>query len=440
MESRQGAGVWKHRKADGAVIEMEVVTTSSRRLGRASWLSVGIDLTARRVAERALAASEERLRQSQKMEAIGAFAGGIAHDFNNLLTGMLGYCDLALSDMEADAAPRADVEEIRGLALRGADLTRQILAVSRKGVVQPAYLDPNGVVRGLDRLLRRVIGEHIILQTELAENVGSVYADAAQLEQVLLNLAANARDAMRSGGNLRIATRPLAQPEALHMGVSPEREWVAISVHDTGTGMSAETRQRIFEPFFTTKERGKGTGLGLALAYGMMEQAGGVIRVESEEGQGSSFHLVLPRHTPRETPPSVESEDVAAMRGGETILVAEDEDSVRAVVTATLASRGYNVLAAADGEAALVLAQQYPQRIDLLLTDVVMPGMNGRELAETMVRERPDVRVLFASGYTDDESLLQGIRTDELSFIQKPFSPADLVRRVRGLLDTVGAG
>ena len=438
MESRQGTGVWKHRKADGGVIEMEVVTTSSRRLGRASWLSVGIDLTARRAAERALATSEERLRQSQKMEAIGAFAGGIAHDFNNLLTGMLGYCDLALSDMEPDAVPRADVEEIRGLALRGADLTRQILALSRKGVVQPAYLDPNSVVRGLDRLLRRVIGEHISLHTELTENVGAVFVDAAQLEQVLLNLAANARDAMPSGGNLRIVTRSLAPHDAQSLGVGADRDWLAISVHDTGSGMSDETRQRIFEPFFTTKERGKGTGLGLALAYGMMEQAGGVIRVESAEGVGSTFHLVLPRHAYRSPPATLEATSVATMRGSETILVAEDEDSVRAVVTATLASRGYNVLAAADGEGALLLAQQYPGRIDMLLTDVVMPGMNGRELAETMTCERPDVRVLFASGYTDDESLLQGIRTDELSFLQKPFSPADLVRRVRELLDMVG--
>jgi len=224
------------------------------------------------------------------------------------------------------------------------------------------------------------------------------------------------------------------------MGVAADKEWVAITVHDTGTGMSDEIRQRIFEPFFTTKERGKGTGLGLALAYGMMEQAGGVIRVESVEGTGSSFHLVLPRHAQRDTPQATEATNVATMRGTETILVAEDEDSVRAVVTATLASRGYNVLAAVDGETALVLAQQYPHRIDLLLTDVVMPGINGRELAETMSRERPDVRVLYASGYTDDESLLQGIRTDELSFLQKPFSPADLVRRVRGLLDTVNAG
>jgi two-component system cell cycle sensor histidine kinase/response regulator CckA len=441
LESRQGAGVWKHRKADGTLIEMEVVTTSSRRLGRASWLSVGIDVTARRAAERALVASEEQLRQSQKMEAIGAFAGGIAHDFNNLLTGMLGYCDLALEATGPDQAPYADIEEVRGLALRGADLTRQILAVSRKQVVQPAYIDPNSVVRGLDRLLRRVIGEHITFRTELAPDIGAVYADAGQLEQVLLNLAANARDAMPDGGTLRIVTRALDAGEAHAFGVSSERRWLALSVHDTGTGMTDDVRQRVFEPFFTTKDRGKGTGLGLALAYGMMDQAGGVIRLETAPGEGATFHLILPSHarTVAEAAPAVS--DVTMLRGTETILVAEDEDSVRAVTTAALASRGYNVLAAADGESALVLARQFPHPIDLLLTDVVMPGINGRELAELLYRERPDIRVLFASGYTDDASLLHGIRTDELSFLQKPFSPADLARRVRSLLDaTVRAG
>jgi hypothetical protein len=435
LESRQGAGVWKHRTADGTLIDMDVVTTSSRRLGRASWLSVGIDVTARRAAERALMASEEQLRQSQKMEAIGAFAGGIAHDFNNLLTGMLGYCDLALDAMEPAQASYADIEEIRGLALRGADLTRQILAVSRKQVVQPAYIDPNAVVRGLDRLLRRVIGEHITFLTELSPEIGSVYADAGQLEQVLLNLAANARDAMPDGGTLRIVTRPLGNCEVKAFGVSTEKSWLALSVHDTGTGMSPEVRERVFEPFFTTKERGKGTGLGLALAYGMMDQAGGVIRLDTAPGEGATFHLILPSHVRTVAVAAEETADVGSLRGTETILVAEDEDSVRAVTTAALASRGYNVLAAADGESALVLARQYPHTIDLLLTDVVMPGINGRELAELMICERADLRVLFVSGYTDDASLLHGIRTDELSFLQKPFSPVDLIRRVRSMLD-----
>jgi two-component system, cell cycle sensor histidine kinase and response regulator CckA len=374
------------------------------------------------------------------MEAIGAFAGG-AHDFNNLLTGMLGYCDLALDATEPHHASYADIEEIRGLALRGADLTKQILAVSRKQVVQPAFIDPNGVVRGLDRLLRRVIGEHITFRTELSPDIGSVYADAGQLEQVLLNLAANARDAMPEGGTLRIVTRALDADEARTFGVASEKSWLTISVRDTGTGMTADVRERVFEPFFTTKDRGKGTGLGLALAYGMMEQAGGVIRLETAPGEGATFHLILPSH-PRTVAVTKEvTSDTSTLRGSETILVAEDEDSVRAVTTAALASRGYNVLAAADGESALVLARQYPHIIDLLLTDVVMPGINGRELAELMTQERPDLRVLFASGYTDDASLLHGIRTDELSFLQKPFSPADLVRRVRSLLDaTVRAG
>ena len=441
LESRQGAGMWQHRKSDGTVVEMEVVTTSSRRLGRASWLSVGIDVTARRVAERALLASEEQLRQSQKMEAIGAFAGGIAHDFNNLLTGMLGYCDLALDGIEPQHESYADLEEIRSLALRGADLTRQILAVSRKQVVQPTFIDPNTVVRGLNRLLRRVIDEHIAFETDLADDLGAVYADVGQLEQVLLNLAANARDAMPTGGTFHIGTRMLTSRDATAFGLAADTHWVDILVRDTGSGMTDQVRQRIFEPFFTTKERGKGTGLGLALAYGMVEQAGGVIRVDTAPGAGATFHLVLPHHECPVVPALVTSADVSTLRGTETILVAEDEDSVRAVATATLASRGYNVLAAKDGEAALLFARQYPHRIDLLLTDVVMPGINGRELAETMTRERPDILVLFASGYTDDASLLQGIRTDELSFLQKPFSPADLMRRVRNLLDaSVRAG
>ncbi|HYW32996.1 MAG TPA: ATP-binding protein [Gemmatimonas sp.] len=435
MESRQAAGVWTHRKADGSAVEMEVVTTSSRRLGRASWLSVGIDVTARRAAERALAASEEQLRQSQKMEAIGAFAGGIAHDFNNLLTGMLGYCDLALAGMESTDPAHADIEEIRALALRAADLTRQILVVSRKQVVQPAFVDPNDAVRGLNRLLGRVVGEHITLRTQLADDTGSVFADAGQLEQVLLNLAANARDAMPNGGTITIRTRLLASVDAAALGVKPSMRWVAISVSDTGTGMSESVRSRIFEPFFTTKERGKGTGLGLALAYGMMEQAGGTIRVDTAPDLGSTFHLLLPYHDRPVARTPDEPTDGMGLRGAETVLIAEDEDSVRAVATATLAARGYTVIAANDGESALALSRDYSQRIDLLLTDIVMPGINGRELAETLVRERADLRVLYTSGYTDDESLMQGVRTDELSFLQKPFTPADLTRRVRSLLD-----
>lgn len=434
-EARQNAGMWMHRTSDGRQIEMEVVTTSSRRLGRASWLSVGIDITARRAAERALALSEEQLRQSQKMEAVGAFAGGISHDFNNLLTGILGYCDLALSELTPRSEAHNDVNEIRTLAFRGADLTRQILAVSRKQVMQPTVLDPNAVVLGLDRLLRRLIGEHIVLETRLGEHIGCIWADAGQLEQVLLNLCANARDAMPAGGTLSVETGNVLPSVVLARGLSVETPWVTIRVSDTGSGMTEQLRRRIFEPFFTTKPRGKGTGLGLALAYAMVEQSGGEIHVESELDIGTTFELFFPMRDATVAPPNAEPPVHEVLTGDETILFTEDEDGVRAVATAALQRRGYRVLSATDGESALEIARTFPHRIDLLLTDVVMPRMNGRELAEAFERQRPEARVLFASGYTDDASLLHGIRTDELSFLQKPFTTTELLRRVRSVLD-----
>ncbi len=434
-EARQSAGTWTHRSADGRRMEMEVVTTSSRRLGRASWLSVGIDVTARRQAERALAASEEQLRQAQKMEAIGAFAGGISHDFNNLLTGILGYCDLALLDLGPGDSAHHDVSEIRALSMRGADLTRQILAVSRKQVMQPVLLDANEVVRGLDRLLSRLIGEHIVLETQLEDNMGFIRADPGQLEQVLLNLSANARDAMPTGGTLRIQSATMSPSAAQTLGLSTTSPWMMLRVSDTGCGMTDEVRQRVFEPFFTTKPRGKGTGLGLALAYAMVEQSGGTIHVESMVDIGTTFMLCFPTFAtaaiPLNSAPSVQE----YLCGTETILLTEDEDSVRAVTTAALERRGYRVLGAPDGEAALQIARSYPEPIHLLLTDVVMPRMNGRELAEAFERHRPETRVLFASGYTDDASLLHGIRTDELSFLHKPFTATQLLQRVRGALD-----
>ncbi len=434
-EARQAAGIWRHRKQSGEQMEMEVVTTSSRRLGRASWLSVGIDVTARRAAERALAVSEEQLRQSQKMEAIGAFAGGISHDFNNLLTGMLGYCDLVLSEIPPDSTIHADVGEIRALALRGADLTKQILAVSRKQVVQPSLLDPNDVVRGLDRLLRRLIGEHITLETRLGDDAGHIMADAGQLEQVLLNLCANARDAMPTGGTLSIETMRLSADEAATHGVDVATDWMLIAVRDTGTGMSDDVRLRIFEPFFTTKARGKGTGLGLALAYAMVDQSRGIIRVESAPGEGTIFRLYFPILA-APAPSATATPAMDTMRSGtETVLLAEDEDSVRTVAAEVLTRHGYTVLAAEDGEAAWVMARAYPGQIHLLLTDAVMPRMNGRELAERVTASRPQIRVLFASGYTDDPTLLHGIATDELLFIQKPFTSLDLLLRVRSVLD-----
>jgi two-component system cell cycle sensor histidine kinase/response regulator CckA len=426
---------WSHRTATGEQVEMEVVSAPSGSLGPPSWLSVSIDVTARNAAERALARSEEQLRQSQKMEAVGAFAGGIAHDFNNLLTGMLGYCELLMETVPVGGDTWNDIAEIKALAMRGAELTRQILTVSRKQIVQHTALDVNAVVISVDRLLRRLIGEHISLATELAPDVGCIRADAGQLEQVLLNLASNARDSMRPGGALTIRTAVLRARNAPEHDL-PEQDWVSITVSDTGAGMTEEVRQRVFEPFFTTKDRGKGTGLGLALVYATMEQSAGVVRVISAPGKGATFTLYFPRSNDDATLANVQLTPEPAVHGTELILLAEDEDSVRAVAKESLERRGYRVLAAADGPAALRVAREFSGAIDLLLTDVVMPGMNGRELAELLLQERPGTRVLFASGYTDDAVLLHGVRTDELSFMQKPFTPLTLAQRVREVLDS----
>ena len=426
---------WVHRNAAGEPLEMEVISSPSRRLGPLSWLSVSIDVTARHAAERALARTEERLRQSQKMEAVGAFAGGIAHDFNNLLTGMLGYCELVMETIPPGSDTWNDIAEIKALAVRGADLTRQILTVSRRQVVQHTALDVNATVISIDRLLRRLIGENISLKTELAPTAGCIRADASQMEQVLLNLASNARDSMQPGGTLTIRTVVVRERDAAAHELA-EQDWVSIVVSDTGAGMSEEVRQRIFEPFYTTKERGKGTGLGLSLVYATVEQSAGVIRVTSTPNQGTTFALYFPRsiesmpHEPTPVP------NAPTGSGTELILLAEDEDSVRAVAKESLERRGYRVLAAPDGPSALRMARDFNGTIDLLLTDVVMPGMNGRELAEQLLLERPNTRVLFASGYTDDAVLLHGVRTDELSFMQKPFTPLSLAQRVRQVLDS----
>lgn len=434
-ESRQNAGSWRHRTASGRRMEMEVVTTSSRRLGRASWLSVGIDITARREAEQALARSEEQLRQSQKMEAIGTFAGGISHDFNNLLTGMLGYCDLLLAQMSADDRARDDLQEIRALAVRGTELSRQILSVSRRQMVQPTVLDPNDVVRGLDRLLRRVIGENIDLVTTLGAGVGTVRADMSQLEQALLNLVSNARDAMPGGGHLTIETAALDSAETRRLSLDHEMEWLAIRVCDTGSGMSDEVKAHIFEPFFTTKERGKGSGLGLALAYSVMDQSGGEIRVDSELGVGTTMHLLLPRLSEPVTPAVTIAEPPEQLSGSETVLLTEDEDAVRAVAVAALERRGYRVLAANDGEAAIAISRAFPGRIDLLVTDVIMPGVGGRQLADALTRERPGLPVLYVSGYTDDRVLMDELASGERTLLSKPFTSLELARRVRQTID-----
>ncbi len=434
-ESRQSAGTWIHRTAHGRRMEMDVVTTSSRRLGRASWLSVGIDVTARREAERALARSEEQLRQAQKMEAIGTFAGGISHDFSNLLTGMLGYCDLLLSSLPGDSAHREDVQEIRALAVRGTELSRQVLAISRRQVLQPVLCEPNAVVRGVDRLLRRLIGENIELTTRLGADVRSTRADVAQLEQVLLNLVSNAKDAMPNGGRLVLETARLTDAEREKLGLDASRQWMALRVRDNGTGMKPEILKHVFEPFFTTKEKGKGTGLGLALASSMIDQVGGEIRVDSAVDVGTTIHLLLPHLDQGAEPQAQVQEPAPALGGTETILLAEDEDAVRSVTTAALERRGYRVLAAPDGETALAISSAFAGAIDLLITDVVMPGMSGRELAKRLERSRPAMPVLFVSGYSDGEVLQMGVSPDATTLLPKPFTAYEVAQRVRSAID-----
>ncbi len=438
-ESRQNAGHWMHRTAAGAGIEMEVITTSSRRLGRASWLSVGMDITARREAERALARSEEQLRQAQKMEAIGTFAGGISHDFNNLLTGMLGYCDLLLAQLRPGTQAHDDVQEIRALAGRGTELSRQILTLSRKAVLQPTVLDPNSTVLGLDRLLRRLIGEHIALHTHLDHSVGTVRIDASQLEQAVLNLVSNARDALPHGGRIDIRVAEVSPEQRQQFTLDARTAWTTISVSDNGIGMDDEVKAHVFEPFFTTKEREKGSGLGLALACSMMERASGEIRVESVQGVGTTMHLLLPRLDESVQVPKGGDLEDDSLAGSETILLAEDEDTVRTVAAAALERRGYRVLTAVGGDAAMAISQAFTGRIALLVTDVVMPGMSGRTLADRLVAQRPGLQVLFVSGYTEDDGLHTGPRSEERMLLAKPFTSLELARRVRAAIDAAAS-
>ncbi len=380
---------------------------------------------------------EEQYRQAQRLEAVGRLAGGVAHDFNNALTAIGGYADLLLQALPAGDARREDANEIRAAAARAAGLTRQLLAFSRRQVLQPRVLDLNAVVETLHRMLRRLIGEDVKLALSLATGSLAVRADPGQLEQVILNLAVNARDAMPRGGTLTLETAEMELDEAYrreHAGVTPGR-YVMLAMTDTGTGMDAEVRAHLFEPFFTTKEQGKGTGLGLATVYGIVQQSGGHIWAYSEPGRGTTFKIYLPR-----TDEAIETaEPVAAPRpaagGVETVLLAEDDPAVREVTAAMLAQRGYRVLRAPDGQAALEMARAHPGPIPLLVTDIVMPGMTGPELADALRRERAGLRTLFISGYTDDAVVRQGVLEAGMPYLQKPFTLDDLIRRVRGLLD-----
>jgi PAS domain S-box-containing protein len=385
---------------------------------------------------------EEQLRQAQKMEAVGQFAGGVAHDFNNLLTVVTSYSGLMLGELPADDPMREEIQEIAEAADRGASLTRQLLAFSRQQVMQPQVLDLNGIVTGAQKLLRRVIPADIDLVTELDSALGHIHADPGQLEQVLMNLAVNARDAMPEGGTIRIDTANVEFDEetaSRHGGVAPGH-YVMLSMSDTGTGMTAEQQARIFEPFFTTKEQGKGTGLGLSTVYGIVKQSGGFVWVQSEAGQGTLFRVVLPRvDAPTERRTFAEAGATIA-RGSATILLAEDESSVRAVARRILERAGYVVLEASNGSEALRLLSLHGATIDLLLTDMVMPNMSGRELATRFRDACPRARVVFMSGYTQDEGLRQSVYEPGSMFIQKPFTPHTLTLKVREALEAAENG
>jgi PAS domain S-box-containing protein len=382
-------------------------------------------------------AKEEQLRQSQKMDAIGQLAGGVAHDFNNLLTVITGYSELSLRRMAKDDPLRKNIEGITKAGVRAAGLTRQLLAFSRQQMLQAKVLDLNSVVREMDTMLQRLIGEDMDLVTLLKPSLGQIKADPGQLEQVLLNLVVNARDAMPNGGKITIETGHTYLDEVYareHVAVQPGR-YVVLTVSDTGIGMDAETKKRIFDPFFTTKEVGKGTGLGLSTVYGIVKQSGGSIWVYSETGRGTTFKVYLPR-----VDEVTEAEELAngaqGVRGGsETILLVEDEELVRNLAGEILEQYGYAVIAAANGEEGLRICKGFDGRIDLLITDVVMPQMSGRELAEHIAALRPDTRVLYMSGYTDDAIVGHGILEEHMSFIQKPFLPEALARKTRELLD-----
>jgi PAS domain S-box-containing protein len=423
------------RRADGSPIVVSVSTSPLRRPDGTIYgiMSILTDITyVRRM--------EEQLRQSQKMEAVGRLAGGIAHDFNNLLTAISGYSDLLLHRLPEYSTLRRDVEEIRKAGDRAAALTRQLLAFSRRQVLQPKVLDLNTVVTNMGHVLHRLIGEDIELSTDLSRSLSRVKVDPGQIEQVIVNLAVNARDAMPDGGRITIATAD-AELSPAYAAAHPEVRpgpHVLLSVADTGNGMSDETQAHLFEPFFTTKERGKGTGLGLATVYGIVQQSGGHIRVNSAADRGSTFLIYLPRVEAPED--GVQGTDRPLLPhpspGTETVLLAEDEEVVRRLAREILSGNGYKVLEAGNGREALLLSEAHRGEIHLLLTDVEMPKMSGRELSERIRLLRPGLRILYMSGYTDDAILRHGVLEDGIPFLQKPFTTEALARKVREVLDS----
>jgi signal transduction histidine kinase len=419
----------KWKRKDGVTITVRI---SGRAVSSADEPADVLEAIAEDVTDRR--ALEDQFRQAQKMEAVGRLAGGVAHDFNNLLMVISGYAEVILAELDLAHPLHDKALAIQQASDRATTLTRQLLAFSRKQLLELKVVDVNSIVADMERLLRPLIGEDVELITRFAKAAGFTRADAGQLEQVLMNLVVNAKDAMPNGGKLTIETQNIAVDENHRRGQNFIRpgSYVLLSVSDTGMGMDKETQSRIFEPFFTTKEKGKGTGLGLSTVYGIVKQSGGYVMVQSEVGRGTSFHIYLPQVAgvaEKLTAPVARS----AEGGTETILLVEDEESVRQLVRETLASRGYHVLEAGNGEAALDVAMG-ELKIDLVITDVVMPGMGGRELVQHLAKSRPEAKVLYLSGYTEDAITSDGSTGTATAFLQKPFTLQNLSRKVREVL------
>ncbi|HWO17446.1 MAG TPA: ATP-binding protein, partial [Kofleriaceae bacterium] len=393
------------------------------------------EIEERRRAEATLRAVQEQLLQAQKLEAIGRLAGGVAHDFNNLLTVVLSYVHLLLPAFPQGDPRRHYLDEVKRAGERGAALTRQLLAFSRQQVMARKVIDPAQILREMDTLIRKLAGKRVEVDVAIADDVGNIKADASSIEQVIMNLVVNARDAMPEGGRLSIELRNVdLDAVGAHEQLGDLRgSHVMLAVGDTGIGMDRETQQRIFEPFFTTKPRGKGTGLGLPTVFGIVTQAGGAISVESEPGRGSLFRVYLPL-TREALEPAVPRSPVRSLRGTETILVADDDEQLRQVVRQTLEAQGYTVLVAADGPEAIALCERSAGPIHLLLTDLVMPHMSGRELAGRLASIRPAMKVLYMSGYAEVVTASHDLGATHAALLQKPITPESLLRKLREVL------
>ena len=420
---------WRHRTKVGRILDVEMAVQPIQYREQKAELAVILDITARRQLE-------EQLRQSQKMEAVGMLAGGVAHDFNNLLTIITGYSQLIWNNLRPEDPNRHSAEQIMRAGERAAALTKQLLAFSRRQVLQPKVVDLNRLVSSLTAMLQRLIGEDVDLRLVLRPDIGRVHADPGQIEQVLMNLVVNARDAMPKGGILTVETENVELDESYasrHIEVR-SGPYVMLAVSDNGAGMDEATRGRLFEPFFTTKGAGKGTGLGLSTVFGIVKQSGGSLQVYSEPDSGTSVKVFLPRiEQPVATDP--ETQRKAVRRGYETVLLVEDDDMVRNLVRETLERDGYTVIDANSPAEARRASDSYAGTIHLLITDVIMPKTNGHELAEQLTRRRPKMKVLYMSGYTDSAIASSGVLAKEMAFLEKPFTPVSLTGKVREVLE-----